>query len=80
MRLAKAYLERLRAEQAAEDTDEEEDEGEGKNLDSHTRLANRLLEEAQRKSGHQRRGGGGRRAQGVDARRRRGVGEDISER
>ena len=54
VRLAKAYLERLRAEQAAEDTDEEEDEGEGKNLDSHTRLANRLLEDAQRKSGHQR--------------------------
>jgi len=54
VRLAKAYLERLRAEQAEEDTDEEDDDREGKNLDSHTRLANRLLEDVQRKSGHQR--------------------------
>ena len=54
IRLAKAYLERLREEAAAEDTDEEEEDGEGKNLDSHARLAGRLMVEAQKKSGHQR--------------------------
>ena len=54
VRLAKAYLERLREEQAAEDTDEDDGDEEGKNLDSHTRLAARLMEDAQRKSGHQR--------------------------
>ena len=54
VRLAKAYLERLREEQAAEDTDEDDGEEERKNLDSHTRLAARLMEDAQRKSGHQR--------------------------
>ena len=54
IRLAKAYLERLREEAEAEDSEEEEDEGEGRNLDSHTRLSNKLMEDAQRKMGHQR--------------------------
>mmetsp|Transcript_5531 Transcript_5531/g.12265 ORF Transcript_5531/g.12265 Transcript_5531/m.12265 type:complete len:541 (-) Transcript_5531:110-1732(-) len=57
IRLAKAYLERLRQEQAEESEDEDEagdEDGEGRHLDSHTRLAARLADEAQRKSGHQR--------------------------
>ena len=57
LRLAKAYLDRLRAEQAAEDSDEGDDEDEddeARNMDSHTRLAARLAEDAARKSGHQR--------------------------
>jgi len=59
LRLAKAYLDRLREEQAAEDSDEDGDGGgseddEARNMDSHTRLAARLAEDAARKSGHQR--------------------------
>lgn len=57
LRLAKAYLDRLRAEQAAEDSDEDDkddDDDEARNMDSHTRLAARLAEDAARKSGHQR--------------------------
>lgn len=58
IRLAKAYLERLRAEQAEESDEDEKDgddaDGEKRHLDSHTRLAARLAEEAKRSSGHQR--------------------------
>jgi len=55
IRLAKAYLERLREEAEAEDTEEEDEEAEGgRNLDSHARLSNMLMEDAQRKMGHQR--------------------------
>ena len=55
--MAKAYLERLRQEQAEEsdgEEGEEDEDGEARHLDSHTRLAARLADEAQRKSGHQR--------------------------
>ena len=58
LRLAKSYLDKLRAEEAEAggDSDEDEDEDEdARNMDSHDRLANRLKNEAMHKSGRVRR-------------------------
>ena len=58
LRLAKSYLDKLRAEEAEaggdSDSDEDEDE-DARNMDSHDRLANRLKNEAMHKSGRVRR-------------------------
>jgi ribosomal RNA-processing protein 9 len=58
LRLAKSYLDKLRAEEAEAggDSDEDdEDEEDARNMDSHDRLANRLKNEAMHKSGRVRR-------------------------
>ena len=59
LRLAKSYLDKLRAEEAEaggdSDEDEEDEEDARGNMDSHDRLANRLKNEAMHKSGRVRR-------------------------
>ena len=56
LRLAKSYLDKLRAEEAEAGGDSDEDEDEdARNMDSHDRLANRLKNEAMHKSGRVRR-------------------------
>jgi ribosomal RNA-processing protein 9 len=57
LRLAKSYLDKLRAEEAAAASEEEDEDDEDnlRNMDSHDRLANRLKDEALRVSGRVRR-------------------------
>lgn len=57
LRLAKSYLDKLRAEEAEAggDSDEDEDEDNIRNMDSHDRLANRLKNDAWQSSGRVRR-------------------------
>ena len=56
LRLAKSYLDKLRAEEAEAATDEDEDDEDNlRNMDSHDRLANRLKSEAMHRTGRVRR-------------------------